>query len=342
MMEPLTTARLVLRPMRMADAPALAEWRSDPTTAHHQSWKVPYTLAQAEQLITDVMKLDGPTDGEWYQLAITDSATDEVVGDVVCHLSCGGRTAEIGYSLAAAHRGRGYATEAAHRLITHLFDDLGVHRVEAALHPDNWDSAMVLERLGFVHEGTARQAYWVGDDCTDDAHYGMLRADWVAWNDRPRLRPQVVELAEITPANVDDVYRLAVHRSQQRFVASVPGSFADALIPDVDDGGGALVPWFRAILADGEPAGFVMMAEPTATNPDPYLWRLLIDRRHQRRGIGTMVLDLLAERYRAQGHRRLVTSYVPAHGGPAAVYHRYGFVDTGEIDDDELVSALML
>ena len=81
----------------------------------------------------------------------------------------------------------------------------------------------------------------------------------------------------------------------------MPESFADALVPEIVDGA-PVVPWMRGVEADGELAGFVMLAEVTDAHPEPYLWRLFVDRRHQRRGIGDRVLALVVERLRAEGH----------------------------------------
>ncbi len=119
-------------------------------------------------------------------------------------------------------------------------------------------------------------------------------------------------------------------------------SMADALIPDLDDNGGILLPWFRAVIADGVLVGFVMVAEPTETNPFPMLWRLLVDRMHQRRGIGRKVLDLLADRYRSNGNEKLLVSWVPGRDSPEPMYLRFGFVPTGEICEGEIVAALTL
>ncbi len=74
-------------------------------------------------------------------------------------------------------------------------------RVEGMLHPDNPASAMVLERVGMLFEGHTRSSFWVGDENSDDWLYGMTRADWEAWRDRPRSRPDEVRLVEITPDN---------------------------------------------------------------------------------------------------------------------------------------------
>lgn len=338
-MEVLRTERAVLRPFRVEDAPILAAYRNDAGTARFQSWTLPYAVHAASELVASLAATDRPVVDSWFGLVI--EVDGEMIGHVAVHLESDGRAAEIGYTLAPVARGNGYATEAATRVIDWLFDDVGVSRIHASLHPENVDSMMVLERLGFVYEGTARQSYWVGDECTDDPLFGLLRADREAWRSRPRHPPHKVELVEITPANRSRVFNLAVHRSQQRFVSSVAKSFAEALIVD-DDAGEPVVPWFRAIAADDEIVGFVMMAEPTTAHPDPYLWRLLIDRVHQRRGIGARVLALIVDRVRDLGHRSLTVSYVDDRGGPAPLYLGYGFVPTGEIDDGEVVAALEL
>ena len=200
---------------------------------------------------------------------------------------------------------------------------------------------MVLERLGFVYEGTERQAFWVGEVCTDNVNYGLLPDEWRSWTSRPLTRPEVVELVELDSTNDGAYRRLATHKSQERFVSPVIRSFADALLPDIFNGT-PLKPWFRGIAADGEPAGFVMVAEATNHFPEPYLWRLLVDRRHQRRGIGHAVLDQLVDRCRVEGHRRLTVSWGVGKGSPEPLYLRYGFRPTGEMDGDEIVGALDL
>ncbi len=331
-----------MRPLRLDDAPTLAAYRSDPTTAAMQSWAVPYPVERATQMITTMIEMDGPTDGAWYALGITDPSTDELLGDVVARLEWNGRGAEIGYTLAPGARGRGAATEGAAAMVELLLESLGARRIHAAIHPENFASAMVLERLGFIYEGTHRQAYWVGDECTDDVIFGLLRSDWEAWTTRPRHQPKRVELVEVSGTNRDVVRTLATHWSQQRFVSPIARSFADILITDPDEAGQPNVPWFRAVAADDEIVGFVMMIEPAPTHPDPYLWRFLIDRRYQRRGIGTRVLDLVTAHCRQRGDQVLRVRYGQGRGNPSALYLSYGFVPTGRLDANELEAVLRL
>jgi len=94
-------------------------------------------------------------------------------------------------------------------------------------------------------------------------------------------------------------------------------------------------------VVDGELVGFVMLAERTARHPEPYLWRLLVDRRHQRRGIGDRVLDLLVDRLRRAGAPSLLVSWVPGRGSPAPFYLRRGVRPTGVVDDGEIGARLL-
>ena len=334
--------RFVIRNFSVDDVDAYWAIRNDPSVAEFQSWSLPYPVEKSKEHIARFIELAKFTDGESFGYVIADPVIDVMLGDIVVILGWAGRSAEIGYSLTPEARGRGIATDAVRHIIRHLFDVVEVRRIHASLHPDNVASMMLLERLGFVYEGTARQSHWVDDVCTDDPHFGLLRSDWDAWNARMPSRPSLVEIQPLTNLNRDDVFRIEPHRSQLRFISPMANSAAHALAPDLDDDGGRIVPWPRVVVADGIVVGFVMVADQTVTFPHPMLWRLLIDRTHQRRGIGWKVLDLLADHFRAAGCSQLLVSWVPGRGSPEPMYLRYGFIPTGEVDGDEVVSSLSL
>jgi len=63
--------------------------------------------------------------------------------------------ASLGYWAGESFAGRGYITAAVRAVVRHSFEDLDLHRVEAACQPDNLASRRVLEKAGFVHEGAA-------------------------------------------------------------------------------------------------------------------------------------------------------------------------------------------
>ena len=86
----------------------------------------------------------------------------------------------------------------------------------------------------------------------------------------------------------------------------------------------------------------MMVAEATEHHPEPYLWRLLIDRRHQRRGIGDRALTLLVDRLRAEGHRALGVDWNLGPGTPEPFYLRRGFVKVRNVREDEVEGRLEL
>ena len=149
-----------------------------------------------------------------------------------------------------------------------------------------------------------------------------------------------VELREITADTVIEVTRLSVAEGQKGFVAPNAVSLAQALFH--------AEAWYRAIYADDELAGFVMLADESQRVPPPDppamgLWRLMVDHRYQRRGIGRQAMLLVIEH--ARGKRvfsTLETSYVPGPGCPQPFYRSLGFRDTGRMDGDEVVLELPL
>ncbi|GLY66644.1 GNAT family N-acetyltransferase [Amycolatopsis taiwanensis] len=150
-----------------------------------------------------------------------------------------------------------------------------------------------------------------------------------------------VHLREITDENRDAVCALRVEAGQDDFVASVATSLDDAAEEPESN------PWYRAVYSGDEPVGFVMLrwnvppGTPGAIGRY-FLWRFLIDRRYQRRGIGRAVLTQIIDRIRAEGGTELFTSYEPGEGEPWPFYQRFGFEPTGEIDDGEIILRLAL
>jgi GNAT superfamily N-acetyltransferase len=148
-----------------------------------------------------------------------------------------------------------------------------------------------------------------------------------------------VHLREITDDNRDAVRALRVRGRQERFVASVSTSLRDAA------GSPKANPWYRAVYCGEEPVGFVMLAWKPRKGPyrgRHFLWRLLVDKRHQGRGIGRAVLTQVIDLVRADGGTELVASIEPGKGGPWPFYQGLGFQPTGELDDGEIVLRLPL
>lgn len=232
-----------------------------------------------------------------------------------------------------------------------LVDELfagGVIRIWAAVLPEDLEAAMALESTGFIFEGEQHNSFLQGELHEVDWLYGVtpeLRNEWV---NRDRSFPESIELVEPYPIGLRHVIALGVHKSQERFVSPIAASLAQVAVPPPEDGfendpdGPLVEPWPRIIHADGEPVGFVMMSKPSEHGPEPYLWRLLIDRMHQRRGVGRRAVELVIEQARSWGAPSLLVTWVPGVGSPEALYTSLGFVPTGEMEEDEVVARLTL
>ena len=144
------------------------------------------------------------------------------------------------------------------------------------------------------------------------------------------------ELIELT-VRAREFLLLEVKETQQNLVASVAQSFSDALFPPEDPNGPPLV-WIRGVLRNSQPAGFIMCADQTEQQKDPWLWRLLVDKSHQGFGVGTFAVTSVIERYRELGMQRILTAWHPGEGNAGDFYKRFGFKETGEKIDEEIVA----
>jgi diamine N-acetyltransferase len=142
----------------------------------------------------------------------------------------------------------------------------------------------------------------------------------------------IVSLREITSATVHRVCRLRVRPEQEHFVAANSVSLAEALF--------APEAWYRAVYADEQIVGFVMLWDDTQSQspparPEVCLWRLMIGAEHQGQGIGKRVLaEVIRHVHSRPGICRFYSSYVPGELGPEKFYLSLGFAPTGAVDED--------
>lgn len=168
------TARLVLRPIRSADADALQVIaRHVEVTGTTGTWPHPLPEGEAARRIAR-MEAD-IAGGTAVTFAIRIHATDELIG-------MGGvkwdpsQRGWLGYMLAHTHWGRGYGGEAVAAIVDHGFRACELTAIDAAVMPSNQASHRILRRLGFQRVGErdmiteARGAFRVVD-------YALQRPD---------------------------------------------------------------------------------------------------------------------------------------------------------------------
>jgi diamine N-acetyltransferase len=144
-----------------------------------------------------------------------------------------------------------------------------------------------------------------------------------------------ITLREITEDTVTAICNLGVTEDQTKMVASNAVSIAQAHFA----GSRA---WFRAVYAEDVPVGFVMVEEDFE-KPEYFLWRLMIDQRHQGKGYGRAAMAEVIQHVRGLPNATvLCTSCVRIPGGPGEFYEKVGFVFTGEWDEDEEIMRLEL
>jgi len=94
------------------------------------------------------------------------------------HLDIPNKRAEIGFALAKNFWGSGYASEAVTRLLVFAFEELGIHRIEADVDPNNLSSLKLLEKQGFQREGLMRERWQILGEVQDSVILGLLKHEW--------------------------------------------------------------------------------------------------------------------------------------------------------------------
>jgi len=144
----LLTERLRLRRSRPEDAEAISAYRSDPEVNRYQGWE----RTDVEGVRAEIVEMLGREPGEpggWVQFSVEEREAGRLVGDVgLAAVEGEPGVFKVGYTIAPAHQGRGYATEAIRALVDLAFDTLGARAVRAHADAENAPSIRVAEKVG--------------------------------------------------------------------------------------------------------------------------------------------------------------------------------------------------
>jgi ribosomal-protein-alanine N-acetyltransferase len=150
----LRTERLTLREFRLDDEIAVHRYGSDEDVTRYTTWG-PNSPAETATYLSEVAREAARESRTSFTLAVA-TLDDELIGVANLAITGEASTGELGYVLSRESWGHGYATEVARRLIVFGFDELGLRRITATCHPDNFASARVLEKAGMHFERTIR------------------------------------------------------------------------------------------------------------------------------------------------------------------------------------------
>jgi ribosomal-protein-alanine N-acetyltransferase len=161
----LHTPRLILRALRLDDLDDLYAYASDPQIDRFTPWTHYTSLAEAQADLDEFLaEYEEHGLGAW---GIEHWADQRLIGIATFsppHRHH--RRVELGYTIARAYWGNGYATEAVQALLQFGFERMDLVRIEAVVLPDHAASARVLEKAGMALEGLLRSyQIWRGRPC---------------------------------------------------------------------------------------------------------------------------------------------------------------------------------
>lgn len=171
--------RIILRDPKPEDAVLLWQWRREESLKAHQ----PFVHLTVDQLRTDIEKNrnnDLPNfSRDRFQWMIERRDTGDAIGWVTVSIrSWEHLISEIGYSLTGTEQGLGYGTEAVGLILSKLFCDAHMYRVEAKCSVFNVASYRLLEKMGFQKEGILRGYFSIQGARVDHYLYSLLRQEY--------------------------------------------------------------------------------------------------------------------------------------------------------------------
>lgn len=240
------------------------------------------------------------------------------------------QNAYLGYYAFTPYARKGYLREGLELVVAHAFEDLGLHRIQASVRPENVASTELLRGLGFRLESRSPRYLFLDGAWRD--HLGFVRLN-------ESTIPVVgghgaVTLEEIDSTNWRPLWNVKARRDQGKWVVEVPRYLAYCLVS------GEWQP--LAIHVEDRTVGFVMWARDPADG-SYWIGGFVIERTEQGKGYGRAALTALIESLRTKpGCRAIALSYIPDNTVARDLYASLGFRETGEMEDDEVVARLFV
>ena len=167
----LKTARRFLRPVRADDHADLHAIAGDPEVVRWMDWG-PNTPEETAVFLGYALESEAETPRRTWKFAVI---RDTLIGSAELHIeSPEHRRGTMGYLIAPAAQGRGYATEAAQAVLDFGLTEGGLHRITATCDPKNVGSTRVLEKIGMSREGHLRDHFLIRGEWRDRLLYAKL------------------------------------------------------------------------------------------------------------------------------------------------------------------------
>ena len=171
------TQRLLLGKLIGSDRNDFFAYRALPEIVQYQSFR-PKEISEIDAFLAANENTAFGADNTWFQLGIC-LESGQLIGDIGIHFLDDARQSELGYTMAPAYQGNGYAREAVRAVIGYLFESCNIHRVTASVDPENTRSMRLLEALGFRKEAYFVESYFTDGIWCDDCIYALLKKEWI-------------------------------------------------------------------------------------------------------------------------------------------------------------------
>ncbi|MFV8361393.1 GNAT family N-acetyltransferase [Flavobacterium sp. LS1P3] len=169
----LETERLLLRRVDFNDTKEIFALRSNPETMKY----IPRPLVKTdEDALEHIAMIDSKIDSnEGINWAITLKDNSKLIG-IIGHYRIKPEhyRAEIGYMLLPEYHGKGIVSEAVREAVKYGFNNMNLHSIEAIIAPENYASAKVLEKNGFVKEAHLKENEFYEGRFLDTVIYSIL------------------------------------------------------------------------------------------------------------------------------------------------------------------------
>lgn len=172
----LETSRLILRPFTQEDLQDLYEYAQNPKVGPNAGWKPHENLEESQEILNMFLN------GDEIIFAVEFKENGKVIGSVGLHRDPHRAptiaSKMLGYVLSADYWGKGLMTETANAVIDFAFTDEKLDLLTCSHFSHNKRSKRVIEKCGFVYEGTLRHAYPIyNGEIMDDCCYSMTRKE---------------------------------------------------------------------------------------------------------------------------------------------------------------------
>ena len=172
------TDRLILRKFTYDDADSmLRNWAGAPDVQLMYGEPVYSSIEEVKELLDKY--IGGYSSDTYFRWAVILKENGECIGQAAYFLvDEHNHFGEIEYCIGKKYQGRGYATEATKALIDYGFKSINYHKVQICVRPSNTPSCKVIEKCGFVYEGTLRDYFYMNGHYEGRKYYSILKSEW--------------------------------------------------------------------------------------------------------------------------------------------------------------------